>query len=167
MQWVFGSHMGAGEALTESWVFEMVSNTVAKVTNRNRQIASARLEKNLPQEQIEMVEATLARDRQNARELFKYIEDATRGVAEGSADTMIEKSTNGALTEDEVELIKAWGKRWHTVFIRKAQVEESVVGEEAVEARIKLLAAEPEPAPESMEQDGNATMEATNGDAQM
>ncbi|KAI4684166.1 hypothetical protein J4E81_009045 [Alternaria sp. BMP 2799] len=167
VQWVFGSHMGAGEALTESWVFEMVSNTVAKVTNRNRQIASARLQKGLPQEQIEMVEATLAKDRDNARELFKYIEDSMRGVAEGSADTLIEKSSNGSLTEEEVELIKAWGKRWQTVFIRKAQVEESVVGEEAVEARIRLLAAEPDEVAESMEQDADGVAEATNGEAQM
>ncbi|KAH8725967.1 cap binding protein [Phaeosphaeriaceae sp. PMI808] len=164
VQWVFGSHMGAGEALTESWVFEMVSNTVAKVTNRNRQIASARLQKGLPQEQIDMVEATLAKDRDNARELFKYIEDSMRGVAEGSADVLIEKQSNGELTEEEALLIRAWGKRWHTVFIRKAQVEESVVGEEAVGARIKLLAAEPD-VPETMEEDGVA--EATNGEAQM
>lgn len=148
VQWVFGSHMGAGEALTESWVFEMVSNTVAKVTNRNRQIASARLQKGLPQEQVEMVEATLAKDRDAARELFKYIEDSMRGVAEGSADVLQEKQANGSLSEEQVELIRAWGKRWHIVFVRKAQVEESVVGEDAVEARIKLLAAEPEPEPE-------------------
>lgn len=163
VQWVFGNHMGAGEALTESWVFEMVSNTVAKVTNRNRQIASARLEKNLPQEQIDMVEATLAKDRQNARELFTYIEDSMRGVEEGSADVLIEKQSNGALSEEEVMLIRAWGKRWHTVFNRKRAVEESVVGEAAVEARIKLLNAEVD-APEAMEQDGNG-VETTNGEA--
>jgi nuclear cap-binding protein subunit 1 len=166
VQWVFGSHMGAGEALTESWVFEMVSNTVAKVTNRNRQIASARLQKSLPQEQIDMVEATLAKDRDNARELFKYIEDMMRGVSEGSADVLIEKQTSGALTEDEVKMIRAWGKRWHTVFIRKAQVEESVVGEDAVEARIRLLASEPD-VPEVMEEDANGVAEATNGEAEM
>lgn len=148
VQWVFGSHMGAGEALTESWVFEMVSNTITKVTNRNRQIASARLQKGLPQSQIEMVEATLAKDRDSARDLFKYIDDSMRGVAEGISDTLLEKSGGGQLTEEEVQLIKAWGKRWKTVFIRKAQVEESVVGEEAVEARVKLLAAEPD-VPES------------------
>lgn len=167
IQWVLGSHMGAGEALTESWVYEMVSNTVAKVTNRNRQIASARLQKGLPQEQIEMVEATLAKDRDNARELFKYIEDSMRGVAEGAADGLLEKQTSGTLTEEEVALIKAWGKRWHTVFIRKAQVEESVVGEDAVEARIRLLAAEPDDVAENMEQDADGVAEATNGEAQM
>ncbi|CAO2649598.1 Nn.00g069830.m01.CDS01 [Neocucurbitaria sp. VM-36] len=170
VQWVFGSHMGAGEALTESWVFEMVSNTVAKVTNRNRQIASARLQKGLPQEQIEMVEATLAKDRDNARDLFKYIEDSMRGVAEGAADVLLEKQTNGALNDEEVQLIKAWGKRWHTVFIRKAQVEESVVGEDAVEARIRLLAAEPDDVATGGgdEEDGDGDVkEATNGEAQM
>ncbi|KAL6702702.1 Nuclear cap-binding protein subunit 1 [Coniothyrium glycines] len=169
IQWVFDSHMGAGEALTESWVYEMVSNTVAKVTNRNRQIASARLQKGLPQEQIDMVEATLAKDRDNAREMFKYIEDSMRGVAEGSADVLLEKQTNGSLTEEEFELIKAWGKRWHTVFLRKAQVEESVVGEDAVEARIKLLAAEPDSdsVPETMDGNADEVTEATNGEAQM
>ena len=44
-----------------------------------------KLEKNLPQEQIDMVEATLAKDRQNARELFTFIEDSMRGVEEGCA----------------------------------------------------------------------------------
>jgi len=171
IQWVLGSHMGAGEALTESWVYEMVSNTVAKVTNRNRQIASARLQKGLPQEQIEMVEATLAKDRDNARELFQYIEDAMRGVAEGTADVLLEKQTSGALGQEEVELIKAWGKRWHTVFLRKAQIEEAVVGEDAVEARIKLLAAEPDEAAVeavAMEQDAaDGVAETTDGEAQM
>jgi nuclear cap-binding protein subunit 1 len=167
VQWVFGSHMGAGEALTESWVLEMVSNTVAKVTNRNRQIASARLQKGLPAEQIEMVEATLAKDRDNARELFKYIEDSMRGVAEGSADVLMEKKTSGALTEEEAQLIQAWGKRWHTAFIRKAQVEESVVGEEAVEARIRLLAAEPEEAVQGDGEGVDGVPEATDGEAQM
>jgi nuclear cap-binding protein subunit 1 len=167
VQWVFGSHMGAGEALTESWVFEMVSNTVAKVTNRNRQIASARLQKGLPQEQLDMVDATLSKDRDNARELFRYIEDSMRGVAEGSADVLIEKQTNGSLTEEDVNLIRAWGKRWHTVFVRKSQVEESVVGEDAVEARIRLLAAEPD-VPEAMDQDGGEEIKAaTDGEAQM
>jgi nuclear cap-binding protein subunit 1 len=141
-----------------------VSNTVAKVTNRNRQIAEARLQKGLPQEQIDMVEATLAKDRDNARELFTYIEDSMRGVSEGSADVLIEKQSSGELSEAEVMLIRAWGKRWHTVFIRKAAVEESVVGEDAVEARIRLLAAEPD-LPEVMDQDGNDVAEAANGDA--
>jgi nuclear cap-binding protein subunit 1 len=159
VQWVFGSHLGAGEALTESWVLEMVSNTVAKVTNRNRQIASARIQKGLPADQIEMVDATLAKDRDNARELFKYIEDSTRGVSEGSADTLMEKKTSGALSEEEAQLIQAWGRRWHQTFLRKAQVEESVVGEQAVEARIKLLAAEPDVE--------GADGAATNGEAQM
>jgi nuclear cap-binding protein subunit 1 len=164
VQWVFGEHLGAGEILTEGWVYEMVSNTTTKVTNRNRQITSARLQKGIPQEQIDMVEATLAKDRDAARELFKFIEDTMRGVAEGALDKLIEKSSSGELNEEEVALIKAWGKRWHTAFVRKAEVEESIVGEEAVEARIKLLAAEPDAV---MEVDGDGVAQATDGEAQM
>lgn len=168
VQWVFGDRLGAGEVLAQSWAFEMVSNTVSKVTNRNRQIASARLQKGLPQEQVEMVESTLTKDRDNARELFKYIEDSVRGVAEGSADKLMEKETSGELSAEEAQLIRSWGKRWHTVFLRKAQVEESVVGEEAVEAKIKLLAAQAD-VPEPMQtQDGSGEEEqAANGDAEM
>ena len=124
--------------------------------------------KNLPQDMVDMVEETLGRDREAARELFKYIEDVLRGIAQGSADRLMEKEMNGELSKDDVELIRSWGKRWHTVFVRKAAVEESVVGEQAVEARIKLLAAEPDPEPEAMETDdanGAAKEEvATNGD---
>jgi nuclear cap-binding protein subunit 1 len=168
VEWVFGDHMGAGEALTESWVYEMVANTVAKVTKRNRQIALARLQKGLPQEQVDMVEATLTKDRDASRELFKYIEDAVNGVAQGAADKLIEKESSGELSAESAELIRNWGKRWHTVFVRKAQVEESIVGEEAVETRIKLLAAEPEPEPELMQVEGNGVdkIEA-NGDEEM
>lgn len=118
---------------------------------------------------IDMVESTLTRDREAARELFKYIEDVLRGIAEGSADRFMEKSMSGELSKDDADLIRAWGKRWHTVFVRKSAVEESVVGEQAVEARIKLLASEPDPEPEAMEteaaENGAAVQEMpANGD---
>jgi nuclear cap-binding protein subunit 1 len=154
IQWALGDYLGGGEALTKAWVFEMVSNTVVKVTKRNRQIALARLQKGLPQEQVELVEATLAKDRDNARDLFRYIEDTVRGVAQGG-DTLMEKESSGELSAEDGRLIRAWARRWHTVFLRKAQVEESVVGEEAVEARVKLLASQPDPeqVPEAMDED--------------
>lgn len=115
-----------------------------------------------------MVEATLTRDREAARELFRYIEDVLRGIAQGSADRLLEKEMNGELSKEDIQLIRAWGKRWHTVFVRKSAVEESVVGEQAVEARLKLLAAEPDPEPEAMEtENANGTVKeevATNSD---
>ncbi|KAF2866478.1 MIF4G like-domain-containing protein [Massariosphaeria phaeospora] len=168
VQWVFGDHMGAGEALTESWVYEMVSNTVGKVTTRIRQIASVRLQKGLPQEQVDLVEATLTKERDSARELFKYIEDAVRGFAEGSADSLLEKESSGELSTEDGQMIRAWGKRWHAVVLRQAQVEESVVGEQAVEARLRLLASQPDGGPEPMEvQNGNWKLEQNDGDDAM
>ncbi|KAK7190190.1 hypothetical protein PSPO01_03911 [Paraphaeosphaeria sporulosa] len=168
IQWVLGENLGAGEGLAESWVYEIVSITIAKVSSRNRQIVNSRVVKGLPQDMIDMVEATLSKDRDAARELFKYLEDVLRAFAQGSTDRLMEKEMNGEISKEDSELIKAWGKRWHTVFVRKSAVEESVVGEQAVEARIKLLAAEPDPEPEAMETEvanGDATEDvATNGD---
>jgi nuclear cap-binding protein subunit 1 len=43
------------------------------------------------------------------------------------------------MTIEDAAMIKAWGKRWQVVFLRKMQVEETLVGEEAVEARVKML----------------------------
>jgi nuclear cap-binding protein subunit 1 len=71
----------------------------------------------------------------------------------------MEKKASGALSEEDAQLIQEWGRRWHQTFLRKAQVEESVVGEQAVEARVKLLAAEPDTE--------GADGEASNGEAQM
>jgi nuclear cap-binding protein subunit 1 len=177
VRWALGDYLGAGESLSKSWVFEMVSNTVTKVTKRNRQIADARLQKNLPQEQADFAAATLTSDRQSARELFKFIEDAVRGVAEGAADVLLEKEGSGEISAEDGQLVRAWGKRWHTVFLRKAQAEESVVGEEAMEARIKLLdaqsAAEAEAAAatESLDNGNGIKLEESapiaNGDSEM
>lgn len=111
---------------------------------------------------IDIVESTLTRDREAARELFKYIEDVLRGIAQGSADRFMEKEMNGELPKEDAELIRAWGKRWHATFVRKAAVEEAVVGEQAVEARIRLLASEPDPEPEAMETDAAANGAATD-----
>lgn len=143
VQWALSDHLGAGEALSESWIFEMVAGTVGKVTNRVRQIVAARLQKGLPEEQVAMLDETLAKERDAMRALFRLIDDAVKAVAQGIAGTLIEKEGSGELSAEDAALIKAWGKRWQTVFIRKAQVEEAVVGEEAVEAKVKALDAEP------------------------
>ncbi|KAF2738633.1 cap binding protein [Polyplosphaeria fusca] len=145
VQWALEDHMGAGEALTQGWVYEMVSNTVAKVAKRNYQITESRLQKNLSQQQLEMVENAMMIGRTSSHELFKFIEDAVRGVAEGANEQLMEKQANGSLTEEEVLHLRAWAQRWYTTFERMAQVEKSVIGEEAIETKLKFMAAQPEP----------------------
>lgn len=167
VQWVFQDYIGAGEGLSESWIFEIVSNTVAKVCNRNRQIATARAQKNLPQEQLEMVQATLRTEREAAREIFRYIEDSLRGFVEGSADKLLEKESTGALNGEQISTIRAWAKRWQLVFVRKSAVEESIIGEDAIEARLKFLESQPDEAPKATEGDATNGTAEQNGDEQM
>jgi nuclear cap-binding protein subunit 1 len=151
IQWVFDTYMGAGDALAKSWIYELVANTVAKQSSRNLEIVTYRLQKGLSEEAAAAIDEQLKLDRGIVRELFKFIDDALKGYAEGSADRLIEKETNGEISTEDGQLIRDWGKRWRTVFTRKATIEESVVGEEAVEAKLRYLAAQPDEEPEAMQ----------------
>ncbi|EON66612.1 hypothetical protein W97_05858 [Coniosporium apollinis CBS 100218] len=149
VQWALGDHLGAGEALTQSWVYEMVAGTVGKVTNRMRQIADARLERGLSAEQIELIDQHLLKERESMRELFRFIDDAVTGIASGAADGFIERDGEKGFGEEEGKLIKAWGGRWARVFRRKAAVEESIVGEAAMEAKVAALGVQMDVEPEA------------------
>ncbi|KAF2258654.1 hypothetical protein CC78DRAFT_504248 [Lojkania enalia] len=163
IQWVLGDQLGNGTILAKGWVYEMVATTVVKVTKRNRQIASTRLQKGLPQDQVKTVDTALAEGRDSAREMFKYINDALAGVTQGAVDGL---QTDPTLSQEDGELIRAWGKRWQTVFLRMAQVEESVIGVDAVETRLKILAVEDEVASQP-KHDGNGVEAVANGGAIM
>jgi nuclear cap-binding protein subunit 1 len=115
----------------------LVAATVGKVTNRVRQIVAARvgaLKAGMPAEQIGPLEETLIKERDGMRALFGLIVDAVTSYANGSADAFIEGADG--LTDDDLDAIKSWGRRWATTFQRKAAVEEAVVGEAAVAATL-------------------------------
>ncbi|KAL1637302.1 Nuclear cap-binding protein subunit 1 [Diplodia intermedia] len=139
VQWALGDRLGAGGTLSESWIFEMVAGTVGKVTNRVRQIVSARLQKGLPEEQLQLLDDTLTKERDAMRQLFQVIDDVTTGVSQGAADGFIEADGSKGMDEEQGKLIKAWGERWSRVFRRKAAVEEAIVGEAIVEAKVAAL----------------------------
>ncbi|TKA53932.1 hypothetical protein B0A49_12580, partial [Cryomyces minteri] len=129
IEWAIVDHLDSGRMLAESYIYEMVSTTVFKVTNRIRQIIAARNQHGLPAEQVQMLDNTLTKERESMRELFAVIDDTLTGVATGANDAMIE-SFDGE--EKEQEMLQSWGRRWLAVFRRKLAVEEAVVGEAAV-----------------------------------
>ncbi|KAK7613028.1 cap binding protein [Phyllosticta citricarpa] len=178
VQWALSDRLNAGRVLAESWAYEMVSNTVGKVTNRVRQIVAAKLQRGLPAEQVQTLDEVLVKEREAMRQLFNFIDDAVTGVAGGAADQFIEEDGSNGLDEEMGKLVKAWGERWARVFRRKAAVEESIVGESAVEAKvaamIAALEAEQAKAVEQAEQeaaavaaalDTNGAIDAANGEA--
>lgn len=145
VQWALGSggRLGAGEALADSWLYEMVAGTVGKVTNRVRQIVAARVQAQgrLADEQVVLLDETLIKERDAMRQLFAVIEDTVGGVAHGASDAFIEADGAKGFGEEEGGLIKGWGQRWARVFRRKGAVEEAVVGEAAVGAAVEAAAA--------------------------
>lgn len=124
--WALSDQLGKGQGLVLSHVFEMVSSTVTKVTNRVRQIVVARNQPGLPGEQVAILDETLSKERDEMGKLFAVIEDSLVGVAGGSADDMAE-SADQDLKEEA--MLRGWGGRWLRVFRRKMAVEEAWVQE--------------------------------------
>ena len=124
--WALSDQLGKGEGLVLSHVFEMVSSTVTKVTNRVRQIVFARNQPALPADQAALLDETLAKERVEMGKLFALIEDALIGVASGSVDAMAESADQDLKGET---MLRGWGGRWLRVFRRKMAVEEAWVQE--------------------------------------
>lgn len=126
IQWALVDHIDRGRALANPQIYEMISITMFKVTNRVHQLLQHRNNIAVPFEQRQQIDEALPRERQGMRELFQAIEDAVAGVAAGANDEMIEAFDG---QEGEEELVKAWGARWARVWRRKNAVEEMVVTE--------------------------------------
>jgi nuclear cap-binding protein subunit 1 len=126
LEWALSESMAAGTVLSKSYIFEMISATVGKVTNRMRQIVAARTQPGLYEPQLSVLDETLARERADMQALFKFIEDSIVSVAAGSNDEQMERGDgSGDLPEDAI--IRQWGRRWLRVFRRKAAVEEAFI----------------------------------------
>jgi nuclear cap-binding protein subunit 1 len=122
IEWCLVDDSGAGDKLSETHVYEMVANTVQKVTNRLHQIVSQRNAPGLEHEQKLALDETLLAERVKMQELFQRMEEILVGWASGSKDQAIEAGL--AVTEDE-KLIRQWGERWLRVFRRKMAAEEA------------------------------------------
>ena len=120
--WALSDQLGKGEGLVLSHVFEMVSSTVTKVTNRVRQIVVARNQPGLPGDQVAILDETLSKERDEMGKLFAVIEDGLVGVASGSMDGMAESADQDLIGE---AMLRGWGERWLRVFRRKMAVEEA------------------------------------------
>ncbi|GMF76030.1 unnamed protein product [Aspergillus oryzae] len=128
IEWALVDKLEAGTILARTHVFEMISATVGKVTNRLRQIVAARTQPGLYEPQLSVLDETLNREKADMQALFKVIEDSIMSVAEGHNDELMERGDgSGELPEDEI--IRQWGCRWLRAFRRKAGVEESFIAE--------------------------------------
>ncbi|GAB1197311.1 hypothetical protein APSETT444_006604 [Aspergillus pseudonomiae] len=128
IEWALVDKLEAGTILARTHVFEMISSTVGKVTNRLRQIVAARTQPGLYEPQLSVLDDTLNREKADMQALFRVIEDSIVSVAGGNNDELMERGDgSGELPEDEI--IRQWGCRWLRAFRRKAGVEESFIAE--------------------------------------
>ena len=133
VQWALLGYAGQtkGEALARSYIYEMVFNTVAKVTKRTRDVLSAPRPTE-PQQDVDMssseAEETKQRELATMKELFKAMEDALVAWASGSKDELLEdNSLDDAAREERDALVKRWGERWLRAVRRKSAIEDAFV----------------------------------------
>ena len=139
IEWALMDHAQRGTVLSEAWVYEMISGTVGKVTNRVRQIVAALRRPGLPEEQVGLLKETLEREMSDMTVLFRSIDDALLSFRDGNQDQMEADSQS----QNESTLVRNWGTRWMRVFQRKYTVEENWIKEELAKP---LPEPEPEPA---------------------
>ncbi|KAI1867895.1 uncharacterized protein JN550_006702 [Neoarthrinium moseri] len=112
---VSGKAGSGGDALSKAWVFELVFQTVMKVTGRVRQVASAGTADGTADPEVAAM-----------RDLFKIMEDALASWASGSKDEMMDPAEpmDGAGGNRE-DIVQRWGERWLRVFSRRSAIEEA------------------------------------------
>lgn len=127
VQWALVGFAGKtkGESLARSYIYEMVMNTVAKVTGRVRQVVSTTT--STPSADVDMLpEDTKEQEVKNMRELFRIMGDTLAAWANGSKDELIDDvSLDGPARENRDYLVKRWGERWLRVVRRRSAIEEA------------------------------------------
>ncbi|KAG4430961.1 hypothetical protein IFR05_013548 [Cadophora sp. M221] len=113
-----------GSRLGHAHVYEMISATIGKVTNRVRQVVRAKKVPGLLPEQRALMDETVEGERKSMKDLFDSMEDDLVAWASGSKDQMVQIGDAGGV---EDRMIKQWGERWLRVFRRKIAVEEAWV----------------------------------------
>lgn len=135
VQWALVRHAGEtrGEALARSHIYELVFNTINKVTKRMREVvasSAAAAPQQAEGEDTDMsseLDEAKKREAQAARELFRTTQDALVAWASGAKDELMEDA--GGLSDAEREerdrLVRRWGERWLRVVRRRAAIEEN------------------------------------------
>lgn len=147
IEWALIDHIDAGKVLAKAHIYEMISATVGKVTNRIRQIVAARTQRGLYEPQLSVLDDTLNREKADMQTLFALIEDSITPVAAGSNDELMERSEDDPSTRDENEIIRRWAVRWRRVFQRKAAVEAAFVADAMLNATPLGTMPPPTPSP--------------------
>jgi nuclear cap-binding protein subunit 1 len=119
IEWAVSQH---GNRLSMSYVYEMVSLTIGKVTGRTRQVVRSSKVPGLTAEQRSLVVQSMQAERKSMKDLFALMEDSLVSWATGSKDQVMQ---SGDGTSDEEAVIRQWGERWLRVFRRKYAVEEA------------------------------------------
>lgn len=127
VQWALAGFAGRtkGEALARSYIYEMVFNTVAKVTNRVRQVVIPGAAPMVGDVDMSADE-TKEQEIKSMQSLFRILEDSLVAWASGTKDELMEDgSLDGPKRDERDKLVRRWGDRWLRVVRRRSAIEEA------------------------------------------
>lgn len=150
INWALVSYAGStkGESLARAHIYELVFNTVMKVTGRVRQVVQ-KAAKQQPQTgdgdamavDTDFNEVSAA-EVKGMRALFAAMEDALVSWATGTKDEILETDGDGKLKAEREAMVKRWGECWLRVFRRRMAIEEAFLVEAGKEKeRLAAVAA--------------------------
>lgn len=129
VQWALTVFAGKtkGEALARSYIYELIFDTVAKVTNRVRQVVSSAGVGAEGGIDVDMsADETREAEVKAMRELFRVLEDALVAWGTGAKDELLEEGDlDDAAREQRQAHVTRWGQRWLRVVRRRAAIEEA------------------------------------------
>lgn len=108
----------AGDSLAKPHIFELIFNTVTKVTTRSRHVLDS----------AETDDELRAKETKTTQELFRAMNDALVSWAGGNNDEQME---TGDGSSERDALVRRWGSRWLRVFRRLGAIEEAYAIEAA------------------------------------
>ncbi|KAK3326565.1 MIF4G like-domain-containing protein [Apodospora peruviana] len=141
VNWTLAGFAGKtqGDALGKGYIYELVFNTVMKVTGRVRQLVNKKLAA-IGTDDVTTDDETVEQEVKGMRSLFRDMEDALVAWAQLSKDEMMEIGDGTDRTEKE-RMVKRWGDRWLRVFRRRAAIEETFLIEKEREREKRVAAA--------------------------
>lgn len=101
-----------GASLAEPHIFELIKNTVVKVSTRSRPVITS----------PDTDEETRTKEMKTTQDLFRAMNDALVSWAGGSKDELMEE---GDGSSDREAMVRRWGQRWLRVFKRMGAIEEA------------------------------------------
>lgn len=126
IDWILIRDDSNGRLLARSYIFELLYNTLLKVSSRVRQLARGPTIGTVGEDERDEYQRCLDGARTDYKELFAIIERQLISIAKGTTDGTLD---DGPVSHEDQTMITRWAELWLRALRRKFVVEVALVKE--------------------------------------